>query len=220
LKDRKKIPWPTKDAMSQVYELDLWGSNDSKFYSGTGSHDLAIVKPYISVINEFLKRFETPLMACDLGCGDFNVGKQLLENCKYYYAIDIVNDLIENNKKHFKYDNLEFNCLDISKDNLPKADVVFVRQVLQHLSNEEVQQTLLKLKDYKYVIITEHIPEDIFLPNIDIISGQGTRLKHDSGLILTESPFNFKSIDQKELLSISLKPKKGRIVTTLYKMFY
>tara|TARA_R110002012_G_scaffold195875_7_gene364087 strand:- start:1807 stop:2466 length:660 start_codon:yes stop_codon:yes gene_type:complete len=219
LKDRKKIPWPTKDAMSQVYELDLWGSNDSKFYSGTGSHDSAIVKPYVSVINEFLKRFETPLVACDLGCGDFNIGKQLLENCKYYYAIDIVENLIENNKKHFKYDNLEFNCLDISKVDLPKADVVFVRQVLQHLSNDEVQQILSKLKDYKYVIITEHIPEDDFLPNIDIISGQGTRLKQDSGLILTESPFNFKSIEQKEVLSISLKPKKGKIVTTLYQMF-
>ena len=33
-----KKPWPTKAAMEQVYQLNLWGANETKFYSGEGSH--------------------------------------------------------------------------------------------------------------------------------------------------------------------------------------
>ena len=61
-------------------------------------------------------------------------------------AVDIVETLIERNKTLFKRDNLEFLCLDIVKDELPKADCVIIRQVLQHLSNTEIQHILKKLK--------------------------------------------------------------------------
>lgn len=49
-----KKPWPTKDAMEQVYAMKLWGSNDSEFYSGIGSHHPEIVEPYLDVLKEFL----------------------------------------------------------------------------------------------------------------------------------------------------------------------
>ena len=37
---QKKIkkPWATRAAMEQVYDLNLWGANETKFYSGEGSH--------------------------------------------------------------------------------------------------------------------------------------------------------------------------------------
>ena len=40
---RIKKPWPTKDAMEQVYEMKLWGNNASDFYSGIGSHHPELV---------------------------------------------------------------------------------------------------------------------------------------------------------------------------------
>jgi hypothetical protein len=43
-----KKPWLTKDVMEQVYDLNLWGDNSSDFYSGFGSHQSEIVKPYVS----------------------------------------------------------------------------------------------------------------------------------------------------------------------------
>lgn len=72
---RIKKPWPTKDAMEQVYEMKLWGGNKSDFYSGEGSHHPDIINPYIDVLTSFLTSFKNPLTVCDLGCGDFNVGK-------------------------------------------------------------------------------------------------------------------------------------------------
>ncbi len=212
----KKQPWPTKDAMDQVYKLKLWGSNSSEFYSGEGSHLPEIVDPYIDKVTLFLKSFETPFIVCDLGCGDFNIGKELIKHSKKYIAVDIVNDLIDYNKEKFKSENLEFQCLDIAKDDIPFGDCAIIRQVLQHLSNTEIKTILNKLSDFKYVIITEHLPEGDFEPNKDIISGQGIRLKKQSGVEITSPPFNLKVKEEKEILSIDLKNGKGKIITKLY----
>lgn len=216
---RVKKPWPTKQAMEQVYEMKLWGGNKADFYSGEGSHKANIVKPYISTLISFLESFKAPLTVCDLGCGDFNVGKELVKYTEKYVAVDIVPNLIEYNKEKFKENNLEFYCLDIAVDELPIVDCLLIRQVLQHLSNAEVESVVRKLAKFRYVILTEHIPEGNFISNKDIISGQGTRLKKQSGLDLLAPPFNFKIKEQKQLLTVALKENNGVIVTTLYKVF-
>ena len=216
---KTKQPWPTKAAMEQVYELNLWGYNQSDFYSGDGSHNPMIVKPYLDVVKDFLISFETPISICDFGCGDFNIGKELVNFTKQYIAIDIVPKLIKRNIDTFKFESLEFQCLDIAVDDLPKVDCVIIRQVLQHLSNAEVQRVVEKLSAYKYVILTEHLPDSEFEANKDIISGQGIRIKKQSGINLLASPFNFKVKEEKQLLKISLKKGEGVIVTTLYEVF-
>ncbi len=214
-----KKPWPTRDAMEQIYEMKLWGGNTFDFYSGVGSHDPAVINPYIDVLTLFLRSFKKPIVVCDLGCGDFNVGKELVKHTKNYIAVDIVADLITYNKEKFKEENLEFLCLDIAVNDLPSGDCALLRQVLQHLSNAEVQSILNKLVNFKYFILTEHIPEGDFVPNKDIISGQGIRLKKQSGLNILASPFNFKVKEQRQLLSVFLNNCKGVIVTTLYEIF-
>lgn len=216
---RIKKPWPTKDAMEQVYAMKLWGSNESDFYSGLGSHHPQIVNPYIDVLTSFLTSFKSPLVVCDLGCGDFNVGKELVKYTSKYVAIDIVASLIEHNKEKFKEENLEFYCLDLALDDFPAGDCALLRQVLQHLSNAEVQSIISKLIDFKYVIITEHLPKGDFIPNKDIVSGQGIRLKRQSGLDLLAPPFNFMVKEKKQLVSVTLDDCKGVIVTALYKFF-
>jgi len=214
-KNRNKSPWPTKAVMSQIYEKHLWGGENYDFYSGEGSHHCEFVEPYIEVVKEFLESFDDPIVVCDLGCGDFNVGKDLFSSSKKYIGIDIVPELIERNKKKFTADNLNFFCLNIAEDELPEADCVILRQVLQHLSNKEVKQIADKLSNYKFVILTEHIPEGDFVPNKDIITGQGNRIKKNSGVDLTKSPFNLKWIDERELLRIKTEAWEGMIITKL-----
>lgn len=218
-KNQLKKPWPTKDAMVQIYENNLWGGNQSEFFSGDGSHNPELINPYLETVTSFLDAFETPPIICDLGCGDFNIGKELVKYSKKYIAIDIVPELIAHNKKTFKANNLEFHSLDIAKDKLPAADCVILRQVLQHLSNAEIKSVGEKLYDFKYVILTEHLPEEDFEPNKDIISGQGIRLKKQSGVNLLAPPFNFKVEEKKQLLSLNSTDSKGVVITTLYKVF-
>lgn len=215
---KTKTPWPTKLAMEQVYEKNLWGGNKADFYSGEGSHHPEIVNPYIAAVTAFLTSFKNPLTVCDLGCGDFNVGHQLVTHTKKYIAVDIVPSLIARNKETFKAPNLEFHCLDISVADLPAADCAILRQVLQHLSNTEIQSIVNKLAAFKYIILTEHISEGDFVPNKDIISGQGNRLKKQSGVNLLAPPFNFKVVEAIQLSAVALDDGKGVIVTVGFRL--
>lgn len=215
---KNKKPWPTKKAMKQIYDNNLWGGGNIKYYSGEGSHNINQVKPYIDKIKVFLDSNNTKLIVCDLGCGDFNIGKQLYSYAKHYKAVDIVTDLIEYNKQNFLASNLEFSCIDIAKDPLPKADCAILRQVLQHLSNHEIEAILKKMYQYKYIILTEHIPERQFDANKDIISGQGIRLKKKSGVNIFEFPFYFKVKNKKEILKIPNDTFGGVVVTWLLEL--
>ncbi len=214
-----KTPWPTKKAMQQVYEKQLWGSNKTLFYSGEGSHQKEIVEPYTKSLIEFLKVFPKPPTLCDLGCGDFNVGQQLLPYISQYIGIDIVPELIEHHKGKYESENIVFDCKDLAKDSLPPANCAILRQVLQHLSNVEIQAILKKLVQYQYVIITEHIPLGSFESNKDIISGQGIRLKKGSGVVIQEAPFCFEFKTSKELNTVLLENGNGKIQTVLYVMY-
>ena len=213
---KTKKPWPTKAAMEQVYDLKLWGDNNTGFYSGDGSHIPEIVIPYLKAVSTFLNSFENLLTVCDLGCGDFNVGNELVKCAKKYIAIDIVANLITYNKIQFQRENLEFLCLDIAVDVIPNGDCAIIRQVLQHLSNQEVQNVINKLSKFKYVILTEHLPQGNFEPNKEIISGQGIRVKKQSGLNILKPPFNFDVKEEKVMSTVILPENKGVIVTTLY----
>ncbi len=213
-----KNPWPTKDAMEQIYEMNLWGGNGAKFYSGMGSHHPQLVNSYVAAVTSFLQVFIPPLEVCDLGCGDFNIGRQLVPHTKKYIGVDIVEDLIKYNKEKFIADKLEFHCLDIATTTLPSGDCAILRQVLQHLSNADVLRVVHKLPQFKYVILTEHIPQGDFIPNKDILSGQGIRLKKQSGLNLLASPFNLKVLEETELTRVTSDEFEGIIVTSLYRL--
>jgi len=214
---KHKKPWPTKAVMDQIYEQHLWGGVAFDFYSGFGSHNPNITVPYLESVIAFLKSLDEPLSVCDLGCGDFNIGKHLVKYTNKYIGIDIVENLIERNKNLFNVEGLEFRCLDIAKDELPPADCAILRQVLQHLSNAEIEPIVEKLADYKYVILTEHIPVGDFKPNRDIVSGQGNRVKYNSGVDILKAPFNFQVKEETILNAYVLENKKSIILTTLFK---
>lgn len=205
--------------MAQIYNQHLWGGKELDYYSGFGSYDPYLLNAYLEKVIDFLNGFNPLLTVCDLGCGDFNVGKHIVVYTKKYIAIDIVEPLIERNKTIFKSENLKFICLDISKDSLPKADCIILRNVLQHLSNHEIQNILNNLKNYKFIILTEHIPIEKFVPNINIVAGQGIRLKKQSGVDILKPPFNFKIDKQIKLLDQNLEKYDGRIVTIVYQLF-
>ena len=213
-----KKPWPTKEAMIQVYKENLWGGEAGAFYSGLGSHHPEVIEPYLAAVTQFLQSLETPPVVCDLGCGDFHVGKELVPYTWAYNAIDIVPALIAHNKKTYKRDNLTFYTLDIAKEELPAGDCAILRQVLQHLSNAEIEAVVNKLYQFTYVILTEHLPDGPFDLNINIISGQGTRLQKNSGVDLLAAPFQFTVKEEKELLAIPSPDGKRRIVTWLYRV--
>lgn len=204
---------------SYIYREGIWSSGDKEidFYSGTGSHNLNIINPYIKGVIEFLAGQNRKLDVVDLGCGDYNIGSQIRPYTRKYVACDIVQELIERNKINYSNTETEFRLVNIVDDDLPEGEVVFLRQVLQHLSNSDIIKILPKLMKYKILILTEHIPSNIgFKPNKDFVSGPGIRLERNSGIVITKPPFNLLYKESEEVCSV--EERGGKIVTTIYKL--
>ena len=216
-----------KDAFTRVYEAGLWGRSDEpgeKYYSGDGSHVGSLVAPYVSAVCGFLQSFGEKPDVVDLGCGDFNIGSRIRPYCRKYVGLDVVEGLVKRNIEKYANEDVDFRAIDITNDDLPEGDVVFIRQVLQHLSNSEIEKIVTKLlTSYRFIVLTEHLPVDSFVPNMDKPRGFQVRLELEdgaSGIVLTEPPFNLKVARAKTLCEAweTLGDRKGVIRTILYEV--
>ncbi len=206
-----------KDLFSLIYKNGLWGkSNDPNrpFFSGSGSHDENITTSYVDSVAEFIKTLPNPPSVVDLGCGDFSIGSRIRPLCGAYTACDIVPELIEFNRQAFSHLGVDFRVLDLASDEIPGADVVFIRQVLQHLSNAQILKLIPKLRNnFKYLVLTEHLPSSRqFTPNLDQAAGPGIRLSQKSGVVLTAPPFDLVAMNESILCEV---PEYGGVVRTI-----
>lgn len=217
------LSMPTSEVFDTVYREAIWGVNlDGESTSGSGSHSLDIVLPYVTKVASLISALNARTVV-DLGCGDFNVGRYLVGKCERLLACDISSVIIERNK--IKYKDLvgvDFLLLDLAVDELPRGDIALVRQVLQHLSNEKISafaKAISKDRPYKYLVVTEHLPSaDDFLPNLNKSSGPDLRLDKNSGVVLHMPPFEFSCRSSCVLLEVSaaLDGPAGVLRTTLY----
>jgi len=208
-----------KQVFEDIYLRNVWARGvrgaDYEFYSGPGSHERRYVEPYCKLIRKFISE-NNITKVCDIGCGDFNVASKWADDSILYEGVDIVQELIEHHNRKYGSDKRHFYCLDIIEDDLPDAQLCLVKEVLQHLSNEEVLRFLDKAKKYKYVIITEHMTQKCFAKkyNIDIPHGNSTRASKKSGLYFDEKPFNLKTEKMLEIFD-SGKRKDEAMVSVL-----
>ena len=181
-----------KEIFSSIYKNQVWGNvPNSPFYSGGGS-DEEYAKPYVEAIVRYIRENKIKSVV-DLGCGDFRIGKEICEKTRVnYMGIDVVPELVEYNKKNFASDDVDFDQLNIVYDPLPKGELYLIRQVFQHLSNQDIRRVLKKLSSTQHLIITEHQPAGSYIANLDKVPGSGIRLEVNSGVFLDKSPFNKK----------------------------
>jgi hypothetical protein len=95
--------------------------------------------------------------------------------------------------------------------------VVFIRQVLQHLSNAEIARAVRKVPAlYPYLVLTEHVPYDPFPHNRDKAAGPDNRLAIHSGIVLTSLPFDLDAIEATTLCEAE---EWGGAIRTLVYLF-
>lgn len=170
-----------KDIFSKIYERNLWYSDES--FSGKGSEK----KSSENILNVLPKLFsELKIQTIlDAPCGDYFWMKELKYSFKKYTGIDIVEELIKTNNLKYSNDKIEFMCLDIICNKLPKADLILCRDCFIHLSFENIFKIIENFKNTssKYLLVTtyKNIKE-----NIDIYNGGFRKLD------LTLPPFDFK----------------------------
>lgn len=210
-----------REIFEGIYRDKQWGNSPDgtrAYFSGSGSHDSAIVSTYVGAVNAFLDTFPQPQILVDLGCGDFNVGSRIAPRAKKYIACDLVSGVIEDNRRIFSLENVEFKVLDLVNDDLPDGEVFFVRQVLQHLRNSDIRKFCAKVsKHCSHLVLTEHLPSNPdFLANIDKPNDCRIRLEFGSGVVLSKKPFNLNYRDERILCEV---PEYGGIIRTILYSF-
>src|SRR5262245_64844629 len=118
---------------NRIYAEGEWGKDiTGKGTSGAGS-TLEKTREYRAYIEDFMKKHAVKSVI-DAGCGDWSYSSAMDWADASYLGIDIASDVIEAVRKKHEKGNLRFQVGDITKD-LPAADLLIVKDVLQHLSN-------------------------------------------------------------------------------------
>ena len=183
----------TEEIFSEIYAQNKWGGEEGDFYSGGGTGDEGIANAYVECLSRLGEELGfAKLRAVDLGCGDMRVGARISPLFASYLGVDIVEELIAGHRERLANERVDFACLNIIESDLPEGDVCLIRQVLQHLSNAQIAKILKKLGKYRYVLITEHLPtpNPKLRKNLDKPHGSDVRMYDNSGVYLTEPPFN------------------------------
>lgn len=121
-----------------IYRFNAWGSAESR--SGIGS-TLGATARLRSELPEFLKKLGVRSMM-DLPCGDFHWMQRVRLDGVTYTGVDIVPDLIERHQRVFARAGRSFLLCDVLQDPPPRADLIFCRDLLIHLSYSDILRAL------------------------------------------------------------------------------
>ncbi len=169
-----------KERFELIYNENFWESNESR--SGIGS-EIKNTKEVLKSLDQIIKDFKIKSII-DIPCGDFNwMSFMDMKNIEYQ-GHDIVEQLIINNNKKFKKNNISFFNSDITNSRLDKTDLIFVRDCLVHFSIEDIKKSIFRIKQSrsKYLMSTSFVNVD---KNLDIYSADWRPIN------LEKEPFNF-----------------------------
>jgi glycosyltransferase involved in cell wall biosynthesis len=154
------------NVFEEIYLQNTWGNSESHSGHGSSTDATRFVR---SALHELLRELGVKSMI-DIPCGDFN-WMRLLDLPVDYLGADIVPQLIEKNKKNHARPGRAFQLLDITKDPLPRADLVFSRDLLVHLSERDIRSALENIinSGARYLVTTTFTSRD---RNVAIETGQ------------------------------------------------
>ena len=156
------------NTFNRIYAEGTWGKDVAgKGTSGTGS-TLEITREYRAYLEDFIKTHKITSVV-DAGCGDWTFSSAIDWGGASYLGVDIASDVIATVRARHEKGNITFQVGDIT-DDLPAADLLISKDVLQHLSNTLVHDFIrnnLRTGKYKWVILTN----DRGTKNSDVESG-------------------------------------------------
>jgi hypothetical protein len=131
-----------ESTFTPFYTDNLWGDSESR--SGPGSNHTRTTK---------LRR-ELPILLEDIGartlldapCGDFNWMKDTNLSLDLYFGVDIIPDLIDRNRRLYGDVRTQFVLLDLTRDWLPRADVILCRDCFIHFSYRHIAAAMRNFK--------------------------------------------------------------------------
>ena len=178
-----------KLVFNSIYKSNYW--NKSKKFnaniqslSGPGSIPNSIQTNHLLKELEKFFRNNDVKKILDAPCGDCAWISKIFNSDLNYTGIDIVDDLVKQNKLKYEKNNIKFYCRDISQiDQFDDYDFVLMRDFFIHLPIETIKKILNNLKNSKCKFFAFNNYEGVKL-NKDIATGQHRKIN------VLEEPFN------------------------------
>lgn len=168
-----------EEIFTRKFETNHWGSDESVSGPGSEMRQTGAVREAVAaVINRYGIRTIT-----DAGCGDFNWQRHIPElGGTEYLGIDVVPDLITRNESWYGSERMRFSHADITREPIPRADLVMSRDCMVHLTNAQVLATLANIaaSNCAFLLATTYPDETV---NRDTSGG------HWRPINLTAAPF-------------------------------
>ena len=163
-----------------IFEYGNWRDRDTICGFGSTLEATEYIRAQLPLLCESLN-IKTML---DVPCGDFNWMKEVSLPKVKYIGADVVKKLIIKNVELYSKENREFIYLDVTRDRIPKVDLILCKDLFIHFSFEDIMLTLknFKASDAKYLLASTYMGE---IKNIDR-STPCCRL-----INLQTAPFNF-----------------------------
>lgn len=128
-----------QSTFERIFQANAWSATETR--SGGGATRQA-TRMMVPALADALRKLDIRVLV-DAGCGDLNWLADLTVNLDFYFGLDVVeaitqqnNRLLGHRKNHF------FKSMDIAQGPLPKADAILCRNVLTHLALPQAQSAL------------------------------------------------------------------------------
>jgi SAM-dependent methyltransferase len=153
------------EIFDKIYANNIWG-----YGSGPGSIP-ENTENYRWFLTRFMKSNNIKSVT-DVGCGDWQISRLIDWKGINYVGIDVSKVVLEN-VKHFSAPGIHFKQLNAIQDNLPDAELLILKDVLQHWSIADIKAFIPKISKFKFALITNGSPQSLsHLTNSEIETGQ------------------------------------------------
>ncbi len=152
-----------KSRFEGTYARDVWGHG-----SGQGSLPKH-AREYVRMLQQFLCDNRI-VHVVDLGCGDWQFSRMMDWNGVEYLGFDLVESVIARNRQEYITAKFCFQVISGDLGDLPAADLLIAKDVLQHWSNASVASFLPVLRRYRFSLITNCVnPKGATLNEVIIV---------------------------------------------------
>jgi hypothetical protein len=144
----------TQEIFSRMYQKNSWANAESASGDGSDLTQTRVVRRELAALAAELgvtSMFDAP-------CGDYYWMKEVNNGLTRYVGADIVPDLIEANQRKFSSPTTSFAVVDITRDKLPRVDLILCRDCLVHLPLQAAVDALRNFvkSESKYLLTTTY----------------------------------------------------------------
>lgn len=174
-----------EERFARIYQTNLWFDAESR--SGTGS-SLESTARLRDSLPPLLRSLNARRLL-DVPCGDFNWMRHVDLSGIDYTGGDIVDAMIEANRKRYESATRKFMRVDLTSGPLPTADVILCRDGLVHFSFDNIIAAFrtMKASGAKYLLTTTFLDWQV---NTDIVDGDWRPLNLENPPFLLPAPHN------------------------------